>query len=116
MTELWCWRCQQEIPMLDEDEWPEMAAALRHGICNIKARRQATGASLAEVTEGEKLQAQYSEALDLYECLTGHRETNPLALHHHRVSIYGPPCETCGKPLRTPKAKLCAECGIRRAV
>lgn len=97
--------------MLDEDEWPEMAAALHRGMRNIKTRRQATGAGLVEVTEGDKLQAHYAEALDLYERLTGYREINLLALHHHRLSIYGPPCQACGKPLRTQKAKLCAACG-----
>lgn len=25
----------------------------------------------------------------------------------------GPPCASCGAPLRTPRAKLCAECGAR---
>ena len=102
--------------MLDEDEWQEMEAALRAGIRNLKARRAAIGASLAEVTEDEQLQAQYADALDLYERLTGYRETNPLALWHHRASLYGPPCSNCGKPLRTPPAKLCAACGARRAV
>ena len=102
--------------MLDEDEWQEMEAALRAGIRNLKARRAAIGASLAEVTEDEQLQAQYADALDLYERLTGYRETNPLALWHHRASLYGPPCSNCGKPLRTPQAKLCAACGARRAV
>jgi hypothetical protein len=27
----------------------------------------------------------------------------------------GPPCASCGAPLRTPRAKLCAECGARVA-
>jgi hypothetical protein len=25
----------------------------------------------------------------------------------------GPPCASCGSPLLTPRAKLCAECGAR---
>ena len=100
--------------MLDEDEWREVSAALTRGIQSIQARRAATGASLAEATTGRFLQAHYAEALDLYERVTGYREVNPLALWHHRRSLYGPPCATCGKPLRTPAAKLCAACGSRR--
>jgi hypothetical protein len=49
--------------------------------------------------------------LDAYEQMTGHRETNINAIFHHRVSLYGPPCAKCAKPLRTPKATFCAYCG-----
>ena len=45
-----------------------------------------------------------------YERITGFRETNPNAIHHHVVSMYGPPCTACGKPLRTPRARFCAAC------
>ena len=104
------------VPMLDEDEWPAVSAALSKGIRNIQARRAVTGESVSEATTDEQIQVQYAEALTLYEQLTSFQETNPLAVWHHRVSLYGPPCATCGKPLRTPLAKLCAACGARRAV
>jgi len=33
---------------------------------------------------------------------------------HHEAARYGPDCTACGKPLRTPRAKFCAECGADR--
>ena len=52
----------------------------------------------------------YGPMLREYERITGFRETNPMAIYHHLVWIYGPPCAACGKPLRTPRAKFCAAC------
>lgn len=46
-----------------------------------------------------------------YERLTGFREIDPNAVMHHVASQYGPPCTSCGKPLRTPRASYCAACG-----
>ncbi len=31
-------------------------------------------------------------------------ETNPNAIWHHRLSLYGPPCHRCGKPLQQHEA------------
>ena len=52
--------------------------------------------------------------LEYYNGITGFGETEPNAVMHHFVSIYGPPCEECDKPYRTPSAKLCAACGHKR--
>ena len=91
---LWCWRCQMDMPMLDEAEWAELAA--------LQASRGHGGAWLQPM-------------LEAYERITGFHETVPAAVMHHRISQYGPPCHACGKPLRTPKAQMCAACGVPRA-
>jgi hypothetical protein len=49
--------------------------------------------------------------LQRYFEVTGFEETNANAIWHHQLKQLGPPCRNCGKPLRTPRAKLCAACG-----
>jgi hypothetical protein len=60
--------------------------------------------------KGTTREKMFEPVLAEYERITGFRERNPNAIFHHRVSDYGPPCSFCGKPLRTPKAKLCGSC------
>lgn len=107
---LYCWRCKRNVPMLDEHEWNEVAPLLSAMMLRIQEFRRSTGASLAEATG----QGFGDDALSRYRQLTGAPESNPDVLWHHRISLFGPPCEACGKPLRTPRAAYCAECGIAR--
>jgi hypothetical protein len=93
--------------MLDEEEWAQVQPLLGNAIEQIKLYRETHGASLSEAKE----RGYGAEALERYYQITGFRETNPNALWHHRLSDLGPPCNTCGKPLRTPRAKFCAACG-----
>jgi hypothetical protein len=92
--------------MLDESEWELVGPLLSNTIQNIKEYRRQTGASLAEARKHHN-----TAALDKYFELTGYREASFDAIWHHRLSAFGPPCSHCGKLLRTPKAKFCAECG-----
>ena len=103
----WCWRCKVEIPMLLEAEWQEVVPLLGNAIGDLKQFREEHGVSLAEAQKS----ALGASALAKYEQLTGLHETNINAVWHHRASLYGPPCKSCGKPLRTPVASHCAECG-----
>lgn len=59
-------------------------------------------------------QEKYKELLNYYNDLTGFGETEPNAIMHHSIVLIGPDCENCGKPYRTPLAKLCAACGTKR--
>lgn len=88
MQMLWCWRCQTEVPMLDEEEF----ALLQAKMCRFS--RANLQAALAE-----------------YQRLTGVSESNVNVIWHHRIAQYGPPCPGCGKVLRTPVAYKCFECG-----
>ncbi len=97
--------------MLTDDEWEEVAPSLTNAISQIKEYRELHQCSLGEATAKGFGKA----ALVAYKRITGFKETNPNALFHHRLSMYGPPCRACGKPLRTPQARFCAMCSTERA-
>jgi len=94
------------MPMLDEDEYAEALKLYGEGITATKEFRELWNLPLLSA----KREDRFRPLLDTYERLTGIKETNPAAIMHHRLSLYGPPCERCNKPLRTPKAKLCGAC------
>jgi hypothetical protein len=81
-----------EVLMLDDDEF-----------------KRALG--LKGTGRGELRVREFGPILEEYRRITGFNETNINAFYHHRVSLYGPPCLACGKPLRTSKARFCAACG-----
>ncbi len=84
-----------------------MMPLLGETIRDFKEARRATGIGLVEAQVNGIFGRR---ALVFYQELTGFPETNVKALWHHRLSLYGPPCTHCGKPLRTPQAKFCAAC------
>ncbi|MCP3099122.1 hypothetical protein LZ198_09600 [Myxococcus sp. K15C18031901] len=102
-----CWRCQSDVPMLDEEEF-EPVWALHVGA------RLGLGASRHGDVPVEGLEALFAPVCEAYTRLTGFAETNANAVMPHRLSLYGPPCAACGKPLRTPEARHCAACGAVR--
>jgi hypothetical protein len=93
--------------MLDEAEYEVVREAHTRGIEAIKDYRQRNDVTLQE-TPVEELHRPVREA---YERLTGAMGFDADHILKHRLSLYGPPCSVCGKPLRTPQAKLCAACG-----
>jgi hypothetical protein len=100
-----------ELPMLTDEEWPLVAPHLSNMAARVMRYVKEHGCSLAEAQR-----AVGSEALAMYEKLTGFEESNVNALYHHRLSMYGPPCHVCGKPLRAPLARYCAMCSAERTV
>jgi hypothetical protein len=92
MKMLWCWRCKTEVLMLDDEEFERVSSLLNTG------------------PRGDYKEEMFGPLLREYERITGFAETNPNAIYHHVLSMYGPPCKKCGKPMRTPKAKLCGTC------
>lgn len=105
-TTLYCWRCEREVPLLDEEEYARVKELLWKDTRTIKDYRGEHGASLQQALR----EAPYGESLREYERITGFRETNMEVLWHHRLSKYGPPCERCGRPRRTPAATRCVDC------
>jgi len=100
MKNLWCWRCKKEVPMLNTEEYLIASKLYRNGFVKGKCN----------MTRTER----FKDLLAYYHDLTGCKETNANVIMHHHIDLYGPPCENCSKPYRTPKASFCAACGHKR--
>jgi hypothetical protein len=97
----YCWRCERVVPMLTDEEWKVVSPTV--SLKRIKDIRQEYGISIADSMK---------YLCDKYNEITGYNETNVKAIWHHIASWYGPDCQRCGKPYRTPTARYCAECGF----
>ena len=96
--------------MLDEHEYARLRALheaiLRAGKSAEPEPRDDWSRYVAEL---------WKPVVDEYERMTGLRVTNAGIAMHHRLAAFGPPCRVCGKPLRTPRAAVCAACGSARS-
>lgn len=106
MQRMWCWRCKQEVPMLDEEEYAEIFRLYSAATLDVKNFRRTHETSL----ENTPLHELYKPVCTEYERITGMCESDYDEIMMHRISLYGPPCKRCQKPLRTPKAKICGAC------
>jgi hypothetical protein len=104
---LYSFKLKRKLPLLSDAEYHPIEQALAERIKRIKEYRLQHLASLEDAKRHS-----CDDALDYYEDLTGVRLFAVDELYWVRLSRYGRICPQCGKPLRTPKAKLCAECGL----
>ncbi len=95
--------------MLTDEEWEVIRPLLWADTKKIKSYREESGVGLREALDTLRFRA-----CEKYYEITGFRETNPNALWHHYLSLYGPECINCGHLLRTPKASYCANCGASK--
>lgn len=101
-------RLQMSVPLLTEDEWQEVRDLLKDRVLGMKEHLRANQCSLSEAAQNELIG---QRALARYEELTGYKLNHPDQLWAVRMSLYGELCPNCGKPFRTPSARMCAECG-----
>ena len=95
--------------MLDEIEFRRIEEAHRRCAEELKEACRAPNVDVVGLVN-----ARFEPMRRLYADMTGCTESNHLAILHHRITLYGPPCDKCGKTLRAPMAKSCIECGHKR--
>lgn len=93
--------------MLDENEYEIIHQMSSQALTVAKENRRKNNLPI----ENLKIEEIFQSICEKYQEMTGFKETNHIAILHHRISFYGEPCENCGKPLRTPQANFCAACG-----
>ena len=99
-----------------EEEYLVLGKARSEGLAAVEAEAQRLGRPLPPPLElTSPVARRLRPMLEMYRLLTGFEETNPNAIFHHIVELYGPPCPQCHKPLRTTEARFCAACGFGQA-
>jgi hypothetical protein len=110
MRSVWCWRCKRRVPMLDEQEYESISEAIKWGVHLVQDDLVGEGRPIEKSDEANL----YREVVARYREITGVSDVLPREILRHRLSLVGPPCENCGKELRTPEARKCVECGHMR--
>jgi hypothetical protein len=121
MKVVWCWRCNTDYPMLKDHEWSVlMDAHTRYGQQDRDAafdviKRYAADHGLRTPIEPSLERPVMARAfwylVSGFELFTGILEDSPNPISHYYISHYGPPCNRCGRLLRTKLASHCAACG-----
>jgi hypothetical protein len=105
MKTYYCWKCQKDLPFLDESEWSRVEPHLTQGMMDIKNYREAHGADIKTARD-----AVTSKAMSLFEEISGVGGVHADIIRHHRLLLWGTECNNCGWLLRSPNAKHCANC------
>ena len=111
VLKVYSWRFKRVATLLDESEYAPFEPLIELSIKQAIADRKSGGSPLIKKAVNETPAGR--KALENYRKLTGETLSNVLAFHAVRASNYGAECEQCGRPFRTPKAKICMECGFR---
>lgn len=102
----YCWRFSEYLPMLDEEEWAELAPFLEDTITKIKQYRAKHHCDIPTARANC-----CPEAVVKFEQLTGHKNMTYDLMFYLRRNNYGEKCKVCSKLFRTPKARYCVGCG-----
>ena len=108
MRKQYCWRCRDEVPMLSEREYGPVMKVYGECLRRAKDVRRQTGKAVSD----PDVQACFAPVAELYQEVTGRAGVDPQEVMRHRLLLLGRPCAACGRPLRTRKARKCAECGV----
>ncbi|HWB18873.1 MAG TPA: hypothetical protein VG711_01115 [Phycisphaerales bacterium] len=106
MEKVWCWRCKQWVGAMDEQEYQSLRSLYHE--CVFRG-------SQAAPKNDDDHRMMFEPMVTAYERLTGTMHIDPDEILKHRMEQFGPPCQACGKNLRTPVARTCFECGQPRA-
>ena len=94
--------------MLDEAEWQEIEPLLVEYMGEIQRYREEHQVFLPDALDAVPATVPLAKYLEL----TGVSALHVNKIWEHRASLFGPPCKNCHRPLRTPRASFCANCGV----
>jgi hypothetical protein len=108
MKTVYSFKLNRTLPLLNEEEWAEFWPLNRENIKALVDDINEFGGSLSEAIARTKPS---HKGILKYKEMTGITLTDVQQLNFLCLADYGALCSNCGKPFRSPRAHLCAECG-----
>ena len=103
------YKLKKEVFLLDEAEYAEIGPLYSKALEEASEYQRQTGTSIKQ--GGIEATVSGKAVLALYAELTKNEIQSVFDILSLRALDYGAPCPKCGRPFRTPHAKLCVECG-----
>jgi len=109
-----CFRCGCEVPGFDPAEESELRALWR--IACTRYRECEGDLNMWEIGKTARSSTHFADVRARYFAIAGQDMQTRCMEFFHSLEALGVPCPSCGKALRTKRAKICFSCGWKGIV
>jgi hypothetical protein len=108
MPRKYCWRCGLFVVVIEDQDLDEFDRLFAHGVSEL------TRLGAPVDPSNEDYRTAFRGVYEFYDKLRGDTGIAAEEIALHKAAMFGPPCQTCAKNLRSEGDTHCHDCGARQ--